>query len=354
MALSGIAGQQRAIDFLRRVLKKETVPHAFLFSGMQGSGKLASALELARALNCLSPHDHDSCGVCGACRKLREGLHPDVVHIKSDGTSIKLDQIRELVKRFRFRPFEGKYRIVIIHDAQRMLEVAQNALLKILEEPPQANLFILLAPESQMLLSTIVSRCCQVRFQPLDESHVADILVREDGLSPESAASVARLAEGSIEKARWFCGQNPEEGWKRVIDRMESLGEICILDFFPMISQWAKGCENAERDFEFIKLWVRDLILFRVTEAQKTGGACRGAGCGLTFDLSERSLKAAGQVPLEHLFILYQKVELAMQGFKINANLQMSLEGLCLAIKDFLYGKGDWNSFSKRGKALSF
>jgi DNA polymerase-3 subunit delta' len=354
MALSSIAGQQRAVSFLRRVLKKGTVPHAFLFSGMAGSGKLAAALELARALNCLSPRDYDSCGVCGACHKLEQGLHPDVVHIKSDGASIKLDPIRELVKRFRFRPFEGKYRIVIIHDAQRMLEVAQNALLKILEEPPQANLFILLAPESQMLLSTIVSRCCQVRFQPLDESTVAAILMREDGLSPESAASVARLAEGSIEKARWFCGQNPDENWKRVIDRLESLDGISILDFFPMISQWVKGCESAERDLEFIKLWVRDLILFRVTGAHKTAGGCEGAGGSLTFELSKRSLEAAARVPVEHLFILYQKVELAMQGLKINANLQMSLEGLCLAIKDFLYGKGNWNSFSKRGKALSF
>jgi DNA polymerase III subunit delta' len=354
MALSSIAGQQRAVSFLKRLLRKETVPHAFLFSGMTGAGKLATAVEFARALNCLSPRDHEGCGLCGSCRKLDDGLHPDVVHVTSDGAGIKLDQIRELVKRFRFRPFEGKFRVVIIHDAHRMMEGAANALLKVLEEPPEANIFILLAVESQMLLPTIVSRCCQVRFQPLDDRIVAQWLAQQEGIPPEDAASIARLAEGSIEKARWFSAQDRSEGWKRVVERLENLDEISILDFFPMVSDWAKGREIVERDLEFIKLWVRDLILFRVVGARYPAHSATGSGAALTFDLNARTRQAAGSVPVEHLFILYQRVELAMQGLKVNANLQMTLEGVCLAIKDFLYGKGNWNSFSKRGQALSF
>ena len=354
MGLASISGQQRAVSFLKRILKNEAVPHAFLFSGMTGAGKLATAMEFARALNCLSPRDHDACGVCGSCRKLDEGLHPDVVHVTSDGAFIKLDQIRELVKRFRFRPFEGKYRVVIIHDAKRMAEPSANGLLKILEEPPEANLFILLEVESQMLLPTIVSRCCQVRFQPLEDRFVAERLMREDGLSPESAAAVARLAEGSIEKARWFSQKDRMDDWKRVVERLESLEGISILDFFPMVSEWAKGRETAERDLEFIKLWVRDLVLYRVAGARNPGQGTGGTGAALTFELNHGTRQAAGSVPVEHLFALYQRVELAMQGLKVNANLQMTLEGVCLAIKDFLYGKGNWNSFSKRGKALSF
>ncbi|MGC8490916.1 MAG: DNA polymerase III subunit delta' [Syntrophobacteraceae bacterium] len=343
MALSTISGQQRAVGFLKRVLKNETVPHAFLFSGMSGSGKLATAVEFARALNCLAPLDHDACGTCGSCRKLDEGLHPDVVRITSDGAFIKLEQVRELVKRFRFRPFEGKFRVVIIQDAQKMLEATANAMLKILEEPPEANLFILLAAESQMILPTIVSRCCQVRFQPLEDSMVAERLQREEGVSPERAAAIARLAEGSLEKARWFSGQEQTAGWKKVIERLESLETISILDFFPMIAEWAKGRETAEQDLEFIRLWVRDLIVLRLL----------GDTGRLTFVENVRTTEAARAVPVERLFTLYKRVELAMQGLKVNANLQMTLEGVCLAIKDFLYGKGNWNSFSKRGQALS-
>ena len=365
VALADIHGQQRAIRFLRQVLKKEAVPHAFLFSGMTGVGKLAAAWELAKALNCLNLQDYDSCGDCGSCRKLQERVHPDVIHIGSDGVFIKLEQIRDLMKRFRFRPFEGKFRVVIIQDAQKLMEPAANAMLKILEEPPKANIFILLAAESQMLLPTIVSRCCQVHFQPLEDEIVAQWLAREGGLSPDRAAGIARLAAGSIEKARWFSEEDRVAGWKKVVEKLENLDGISILDFFPMVSDWAKNRETAEQDLEFIKLWVRDLILFRVAGARsfrqtqpppKLTSTLREAGPAamLTFELNGRTKEAASSVPPERLFFLYHNVEQAMQGLKVNANLQMTFEGVCLAIKDSLYGKGGWNSFQKRGQNLPF
>ncbi len=351
VAFADIHGQQRAIRFLKRILKKEAVPHAFLFSGMTGVGKYAAAMELAKALNCLNPQDDDSCGECGSCHKLQEGLHPDLIHIGSDGVLIKLEQIRDLMKRFRFRPFEGKFRVVIIQDAQKLMELAGNAMLKILEEPPKANIFILIAAESQMLLPTIVSRCCQVRFQPLEDEVVAQWLAREGGLSPDRAAGIARLAAGSIEKARWFSEEDRVAGWKKVVEKLENLDGLSILDFFPMVSDWAKNRETAEQDLEFIRLWVRDLILFRVAAAQNSPGGCDAP---LTFELNGRTKEAARSVPPERLFFLYHNVEQAMQGLKVNANLQMTLEGVCLAIKDSLYGKGGWNSFPKRGQNLPF
>ena len=356
--LSDIAGQHRAVRFLKRLLQKETVPHAFLFTGMAGAGKFAAARQFAKALNCLSPGDSDSCGVCNSCRKLEDGLHPDVIHIKQDGVYIKLEQIRDLMKRFRFRPFEGKFRVVIIQDAQRLMESAANSMLKILEEPPKANIFILLATESQMLLPTIVSRCCQVRFQPLDDEVVAGWLTREGGLPLDQAAGVARMAAGSMEKARWFSeGLQGAGGWRDIIGKLEGLDEISILDFFPMVSDWAKDRENAERDIELIRLWVRDLILFRFTSTCRDDvrGGKRGAECfSPSFELNGRTKEAARATPPERLFFLYNIVEQAMQGLKVNANLQMTLEGVCLAIKDSLYGKGEWNSFQKGRQALSF
>ncbi len=364
MALGDIHGQQRAIRFLKQIVKKEAVPHAFLFSGMTGVGKFAAAKEFAKALNCLHPQDYDACGGCGSCHKLEEGLHPDLIRIGSDGVFIKLEQIRDLMKRFRFRPFEGKFRVVIIQDAQRLMEPAANAMLKILEEPPKANIFILLAAESQMLLPTIVSRCCQVRFQPLEDEIVAEWLEREGGLSQDHAARIARLAAGSIEKARWFSEEERVAGWKKVVERLENLDGLSILDFFPMVSDWAKNRETAEQDLEFIKLWVRDLVLFRVAGAQNfpqgqapPKAAPNSDGCPaapLTFELNGRTKEAAGSVPPERLFFLYHNVEQAMQGLKVNANLQMTLEGVCLAIKDSLYGKGGWNSFPKRRQDLPF
>lgn len=327
---------------MKRLLEKGAVPHAFLFSGMAGTGKSAAAREFAKALNCTDPQDFDSCGACDSCHKLADGMHPDLVEVKSDGVFIKVEQIRDLRKRFRFRPFEGKFRVVIIHEAQKLIEQAANALLKILEEPPQGNIFILLTPEPQMLLPTIISRCCQVRFQPLDDEVVAEFLTRS-GLAPERAAGVARLAAGSIERARWLTEEDRVASWKEVIEKLENLDRLSILDFFPMASEWAKNRETAERDLEFIRLWVRDIVLFRLA-----------GDYPLMFELNGRTKEAAESLPPDRLFLLYDTVEQAVQGLKVNANLQMTLESVCLAIKDSLYGKGDWNSFPKRRQNLPF
>ncbi|MHC1726789.1 MAG: DNA polymerase III subunit delta' [Syntrophobacteraceae bacterium] len=342
MALSDIPGQQRSMRFLKQLLRRDVVPHAFLFSGMAGTGKYAAAMEFARALNCLTPDDFDACRRCASCCKLNEGFHPDLIEIRNDGAFIKVEQIRALRERFRFRPFEGKFRVVIIHDAQKFHEAAANAILKILEEPPGNNVFILLAPESQMLLPTIVSRCCHVRFQPLGDEIVAGYLLKESKLSPEQAAEVARLAAGSLEKARWLTEEDRVAGWRRVIENLEKLDGISNLDFFPLISGWAKG-RTGEQDIECIRLWVRDIILYRLSGDQR-----------LTFELNDRTKESARVVALQNLFLLYHNVEQAMQNLKVNANLQMTLEGVCLAIKDSLYGKGNWNSFSKRGQDLPF
>ncbi len=343
MSLGDIAGQQRAVRFLKQLVKKDAIPHALLFTGMPGTGKLAAAVEFARVLECLQPLEFDSCGRCGPCKKISDGVHPDLIHVRSDGASIKLDQVRELRERFRFRPFEGKWRVVIIQDAQKLLEQAANAILKILEEPPPGNVFILLAPEAQMLLPTIVSRCCHVRFQPLDDEIVAEFVGRQAGLPPERAAEIVRLSAGSMEKARWLTEEDRIAGWTKVVGNLEKLDGLPILDLFQMVSEWAVKAtrEEVEQDLECAGLWVRDLILLRT--------------CGnprLTFSIEDKTKEAARRISPEGLFLLYQGIEQAMQNLKVNANLQLTLEGVCLAIKDSLYGKGDWNSFSKRRQDL--
>ena len=343
MGLNDIPGQQRAVRFLIRLLRKGAVPHAFLFTGMEGTGKSATAVEFARALECLSPRDFDSCGQCGACHKIDEGLHPDLITVRCDGAFIKIEQVRELRERFRFRPFEGKWRVVIIEDAQKLREEAANAILKTLEEPPRGNLFILLAPESQMLLPTIVSRCCQVRFQPLGDDIVSDYLVNERGLAKERADEAARLAAGSLEMARRLTEQDRIAGWRKVLENLAKLDKLSIMDFFPMISEWAGTRDQVEQDLDWVRLWVRDLVLLRLAGNRP-----------LTFTIDPETEAVVRDIAPERLFLLYHVIEQAMRNLKVNANLQMTLEGVCLAIKDSLYGKGDWYSFSKMRQDLPF
>ncbi|MEM5788927.1 MAG: DNA polymerase III subunit delta' [Syntrophobacteraceae bacterium] len=342
MALCDIPGQHRSVRFLKQLARKEMVPHAMLFSGMPGTGKLATAMEFAKLLECLDVRDYDSCGHCSACRKINEGNHPDLIRVQSDGASIKIEQIRELKERFRFRPFEGKWRVVIIEEAQKLGEQAANAILKILEEPPRENIFILVVPESQMLLQTIISRCCHVRFQPLGEQVVADLLV-EGGLQPDHAMEIARLSGGSLDRARQLTDKDRIARWKEVLERLETLEGMPILEMVPMVSEWAGSREQVEQDLECVRLWIRDLILLRLAGERP-----------LTFTVSGKTEDAVRKTAPQLLFMLYYGVEQAVRNLKVNANLQLTLEGVCLAIKESLYGKGDWYSFSKRRKDLPF
>jgi len=332
MSLESIPGQPRAKRFLRGLVGRGRIPHALLFSGLPGTGKRAMALELAKLLNCLEPDEEhgDCCDHCLPCRKVDGGLHPDFLLIRKDGTFIKIEQIREVRGRLRYRPAEARWRVVVIEEAQSLREEAGNALLKMLEEPPQRNLFVLTVPEPQMLLPTLVSRCCQVRFQPLEDAWIEEYLVRTHGLEPAAAKDAARLAQGSLERALQMAQSDHLDRSREVIVRLTKLCSEPMLDFFITTDQWAKKSEDLEGDLECIRLWLRDLLLFRLTRGQHHPA----------FALDSQTIQAVWGVSPESLFSLYDQSEKAMQHLRGNANKQLTLEGLCMAIKDELYGYG--------------
>ncbi|MGA7876687.1 MAG: DNA polymerase III subunit delta' [Desulfoferrobacter sp.] len=336
MSLETIPGQARAKRFLRQLIQTGHVPHALLFSGMAGIGKASMAREFAKVLNCLDAASTDSCDLCGSCHKIDGGIHPDLAWITSEGTFIKLDQVRDLRKRIRYRPFEGAYRVIVIEDAQKLREEAANALLKILEEPPKQHIFILLALEPQMLLPTIVSRCCHVRFQPLEDNLIEQHLTGTYQLEPNRAREIARLAEGSMERAKWLVEENHILHWKEILGHVQNLHKLSMIEFFELMANWAKKSADLEQDFLCIKLWLRDVILSRLLEDHRPA-----------FELTQIP-DGIRDTSMEYLFSLYDQIEEAVQHLRGNANKQLTLEGVCLAIKDNSYGQGSWDSLSKR------
>ena len=343
MSFENIPGQPRSKRFLKKLVQTGHVPHALLFSGMAGVGKTAVALEFAKLLNCLDPKDMDCCDNCTSCRKLGAGHHPDLIWIKKDGASIKLDQIRELKDRLHYRPFEGKWRVVLIHGAQDMREEAGNALLKLLEEPPKQNVFLLTVVEHQKLLPTIISRCCHLRFQPLDDEWIEEYLRDDFNLPAERAREVARLAEGGLDRARWLADEERIAHWREILDNLQKLSEIPMIDFFILTAQWAQKCQDLEEDLECIKLWLRDLIFSRLMIEYRS-----------VLPLDAKTLSAVRCIPIEYLFQLYDRLDRAVQSLRLNPNKQLTLESVCLAIKDGLYAKGSWNSISQGRENLSF
>jgi DNA polymerase III subunit delta' len=193
-----------------------------------------------------------------------------------------------------------------------------------------------------MLLPTIVSRCCHVRFQPLEDSFVAAHIEETFHVPEARARELAFLAEGSLEKARLLTDVNRIAHWKRVLESVRTLRTLSMLDFFALTTQWAKDTEDLEQDLKYIKLWIRDIILTRL-----------GIGREAVFESNAELTDSDGTASDESLFQLYGCVEEALRDLRQNANKQLVLEGVCFAIKKGLYGQGDGDTVSKGRQGLS-
>jgi DNA polymerase III subunit delta' len=348
MAFQHITGQSRAKRFLQQLVRVGRIPHALLFSGMAGIGKAALAREFAKFLNCRDG-DPPGCGDrCACCRKIENGQHPDLLWLAPEGNYIKIEQVRTLRGQLRFRPFEAKWRVVVIQDAQQLKEEAANALLKILEEPPQRNVIVLLVLEPQMLLPTLVSRCCRVRLQPLEDAQITDYLISTHQMTPLQAQQVTRLAAGSLDRARQLTESGELAAINMILETTQDLARMSLIEFFQRMEQWTKQSSSLDRDLEVIQMWLRDLIIHRLLDQ----GPRQRDQLGPV--IPEQTRDALRGIPIDRLFDLYQHMANAVQHLRRNANRQLTLEGVCLTIKDLLYGEGCWDSFSRGMQNLSF
>ena len=207
MPFRTIAGHSRLLSLLSRVIARDAMPPAVLMAGPAGVGKRRTAMAVAQAVNCLQPRssaefERDACGECAACKRIARGVHPDVILVQpGDSGSIKIDQLRDVIDRSQYRPFEGKRRVVIMDEADAAGADAQSALLKTLEEPPSASVFILVSSMPDALLPTVRSRCPRLRFGPLTPAEVARVLMQDHGYSEQDARAAAADADGSIGRA---------------------------------------------------------------------------------------------------------------------------------------------------------
>ncbi len=219
MSLRDVFCQDRAIGILQRGLAVERPAHAYIFAGPEGVGKYKTAHEWAKLLLCQKPHTKkdksgafaDSCGSCESCTLLEAGSHPDYAHVykelleytregkgKKTPVELPIDVIREfLIEPVAIRPALSQRKVFVVSEAEKLNANSQNALLKVLEEPPSYCTIILLCTRLEQLLPTTKSRCQTVRFGPVDEDRIISHL-REMGLGAKEAAFFARLAQGSL------------------------------------------------------------------------------------------------------------------------------------------------------------
>jgi DNA polymerase III subunit delta' len=209
MPFRDIAGHRHLLDLMAGAATRGSLPPSLIFAGPDGVGKRMAAVALAQLVNCQSPLvpstpgpstlGIDACGRCASCTRIARMVHADVLVVEPGETgAIKVDQVREAVDRTGYRPFEGRRRVVIVDEADAMLGEAQNALLKTLEEPPAASMFVLVTSRPELLLPTVRSRCQRLRFGRLSADEIAAVLMRSHGYDEADAHAAAASADGSV------------------------------------------------------------------------------------------------------------------------------------------------------------
>jgi DNA polymerase-3 subunit delta' len=215
-----LVGQEHIIGILqsagtasREGAQTQEMTHAWLFTGPPGSGRSSAAVAFAQSLIC----PKNGCGTCSDCNAAKTSGHPDVEIIRTEGLSIKVEEIRELLTRVAWAPSMGGWRVVVMQDADRLTESAANALLKAIEEPGTRTVWLLCAPTLHDVLPTIRSRCRHLQLITPSNEAVTQVLITRDKISPDMAQFAAKVSQGHIGRARYLATHEVARSNRKVI-----------------------------------------------------------------------------------------------------------------------------------------
>ena len=278
-----VVGQKHITETLKNQVKTGRLSHAYIFIGTRGTGKTTCARILARAVNCEHPVDGNPCGKCASCRGIAEGSVMDVVELDAASNN-GVENVRALREEAVFSPTSVKKRVYIVDEVHMLSTSAFNALLKILEEPPEHLMFILATTELQKVPATILSRCQRHSFRRIDTPEIAEYLEyiakqEQFRLNHDAAELIARLAEGGVRDALSLldqCSAREEIDVDAVYSAMGLAGNRRIAQLLGLIldrdtqralksfeSLWMDGKDPATLLGELAGL-LRDSLMFRV------------------------------------------------------------------------------------------
>lgn len=332
-----VIGHSLAVDFLQRCIWSNRIGHAFLFIGQSQVGKRTLAINLAQALNCLAEDESRPCGQCSACRRIAAGNFADfqIIDLLIEGKGkegrrkkeIGIEQVRDLQRAAVLQPYEGRYKVFIINNAESLSTEAANALLKTLEEPPEHAVLILLTIDDKLLLPTVVSRCQRVDLRPVAQAVVEEALVTKWGAPIEKARLLSRLCQGRIGWAvAALANSNVLEKRTSAIDQIT---EVMAADRFTRLehaarlaNQFGKDRQIVKEELELWQSWWRDLMLVK-------------AGCSellVNHDRSDEIERQAARYSLGEIKEVIDFLRLAWEQLDQNANPRLALEVFMLRL----------------------
>jgi len=314
--LAGLPYQRELAASLARALRRGRLAHAYLLEGPRGVGKEAVAYALGAAAFCLEAPG-EGCGVCNTCRRVFADLHPDFARYEAEGMHFDIDLVRDIVAEAGRPPSEAATKFSLVVEPEKMTyrsDAPANAFLKTLEEPPGRTVFLLVSHDARRLLSTIVSRCVNVRFPRLSAAEIAAALARDHGLTAERAAAVARLADGTLAGAAAALSEDYTARVEEALTALTTAAAGGVPDAFAAAAA-AGGREEAIALLEIVADLLRDVAAIRV-----------GAPGDLLFPEHEARMRAlAAAEGLEGPERLWEKLARAARALHDNANVGLTV-----------------------------
>ncbi|HHG83604.1 MAG TPA: DNA polymerase III subunit delta' [Bacteroidetes bacterium] len=374
MRFSDLIGQSKAKSAFTGMVRDNRVPHAILLKGRPGIGKLGFATALAQYMNCENPGTEDSCGVCSSCSKIGKGIHPDVRYIlpiisnKIGGKSplsddyypkfrehfftnpyfsfnewitlmagenkqvgIRINEVRDLKRKITLKAFEGPYKIVIIWNSEKINTEAANAMLKLLEEPPEKTIIIMTVSDTTHLLTTINSRCQRIQMHRVPDAEMAVYLQEKHQFSEERAIQVSQLADGSMARAIELI----HESNRSLSELYMTWLRLCLKGNFAEIHAWVELVSKENKEFQKLFMSyalqkVRDSLLFSF-QADSISAS--------TAEERDFQKKFSRFINLHGIEELSRLIDDSLFYISRNANTQMVLSVLSLRVHSLLTGK---------------
>lgn len=324
MAFGEIPGNARIKKIIQTALQKEMLPNSLLFSGPEGVGKLETALEVAKALNCRQMKG-DACGLCESCRAIAAGNFPDVLIQQPENHVLRVDPTRLLKRMAYLKPMSGGKRVFIVVEAEKMNPEAANTLLKVLEEPPDFSYILLVTSNPHLILPTIISRCQVLKFVPVSQ---ADILreLKSKGYPDDQAKGIAMVAQGNLKRALtmdWDEVRNQREQTWGILTSMFSRDDLTFVMKSLAFKRRKEFGDEFKLILERLSGFCRDLMLM------KEGG---DAGFLLNPDYAEK-LEALGlHLTAEQAREGLERIDRMLHYHNNHVNIDLLASSLCVSL----------------------
>lgn len=323
-----IIGQENIKEHLRIALTSGKISQAYLITGENMSGKEYIARIFANALVCEDPvGGYDPCGQCRSCIQARAGSHPDIITVTHKPGTVSVEDVRtKIVSDVQIRPYQSRWKIYILNEAEKMTTVAQNALLKTLEEAPGYAVIMLLSTSKQAMLPTILSRCVQLDLRPVDDVTVREYLMSQVKVPDYRADICTAFARGNIGRAGNLAASEDFDKIRdeavRMMKNIRKADTASIMDTLKRLEEYKLDITDF---LDIIMIWYRDVLMYKAT---------MDTGALIFKDEKESIIENAMDSSYDGIENVLKVLDKTKLRLKANVNYELAMELLLLAIKE--------------------